>query len=317
MRHKISVIKGDGIGPEVINVTLKILQKIEETSSNSFEFIEYEAGDNCFKRYGKPLLDDTFKGVKKSDALLLGAVGETASKVILPIRQDLDLFANIRPIKTYNGIDFVIFRENTEGLYSSKGIRENDKAVDTRTITKKATQRIVKSACEYAIYHNLDKITIVDKSNVLETCRLFRETAIETISKYSLKFETMYVDNAAMQIVVNPKQFQIILTANLFGDILSDLAASLVGNLGILPSANIGEKFGMFEPVHGTAPDIAGKNMANPIGAVLSAKMLLEYLGETKSATIIEKAVRNTLKEKLTTTKEIEYSLLTNIGEAF
>lgn len=317
MSYKISVIKGDGIGPEVINVAIKVLQKIEGKTPISFEFIEYDAGDACQKKYGKPLPIETFEGVKKSDALLLGAIGETASKVILPIRQNLNLYANIRPINTYNGIDFVIFRENTEGLYSSKGVRQKTKAIDTRTITKKATQRITKAACEYAVSHNFDKITIVDKSNVLETCKLFRETAQETITKYPLNTETMYIDNAAMQIVTKPEQFQIILTTNLFGDILSDLSASLKGNLGILPSANIGEKFGMFEPVHGTAPDIVGKNIANPIGAILSAKMMLEYLGENKSSAIIDDAVRRTIKEKLTKTTDIETSVIANIEKVF
>lgn len=317
MSYKISIIKGDGIGPEVINVAIKVLKKIEEKTDVRFELTEYGAGDTCQKKYGEAFPKETFEGIKKTDVLLLGAIGETASKVILPLRQNLNLYANIRPINTYNETDFVIFRENTEGLYSSKGIRQKNKAIDTRIITKKATKNITKAACDYAISHNIDRITIVDKSNVLETCKLFRETAKETISQYNLKYDTMYVDNAAMQIAIKPEQFQIILTTNLFGDILSDLSASLVVNLGILPSANIGEKFGMFEPVHGTAPDIAGKNIANPIGAILSVKMMLEYFGETKIAKIIEDAVSKTLQEKYTKTTDIESSILTEIERAF
>ena len=311
MSYKISVIKGDGIGPEVINIALQVLQRLEKISPINFEFNEYEAGYMCLKKYGEALPHETIDGIKNSDALLLGAIGGSVAKVILPIRQGFDLFANIRPIKSYiNDVDFVIFRENTEGIYLSEGIREHDRAVDTRVITKKASKRITKLACDYAISHNLNKITVVDKANVLVSCELFRETALETISNYPIQAETMYVDNAAMQIVMKPKQFQVILTTNLFGDILSDLAASLIGGLGVAPSANIGEKFGMFEPVHGSAPDITGKGIANPIGSVLSAKMMLEYLGETNIAKIIEDAVRETLKKNLTGTVDISSSIM-------
>ena len=318
MIYKISVIKGDGIGPEVVDIALKVLQRLEEVTSINFEFNEYDAGDTCLKKQGEALPKETIEGIRKSDALLLGAIGESAAKVILPIRQGLDLFANIRPIKSYtNDVDFVIFRENTEGIYLSKGIREYDRAVDTRVITKKASKRITKLACDYAVSHNFNKITVVDKANVLVSCKLFRETALETISNYPIQAETMYVDNAAMQIVMKPKQFQVILTTNLFGDILSDLAASLIGGLGMSPSANIGEKFGMFEPVHGSAPDITGKGIANPIGAVLSAKMMLEYLGETRLAKIIEDTVRETLNENLTRTVDISSSLIDKLDRSF
>jgi len=314
MTYNISVIKGDGIGPEVINVALDVLKKIEENNSITFEFDEYEAGDACFKERGEAFPKETFDGIKKSDALFLGAIGETAAQVLLPIRQKLELFANIRPIKSYNSdVDFVFFRENTEGLYMSKGERNSEKAVDTRTITRRGSERIARAACDYAISKNIDKITVVDKSNVLETCKLFRETVLDVISEYPIKLECMYVDNAAMQIVKDPTQFQMIVTTNMFGDILSDLAAPFAGGLGLIPSANIGENFGMFEPVHGTAPGMAGKGTANPIAAVMSAKMMLDYFEEMKNAEKIENAVIKTAKEKHERTIEIQNSIIGNL----
>jgi 3-isopropylmalate dehydrogenase len=300
--YKIAVIPGDGIGKEVMEATIHVLDSLDVDLKYEYG----DAGDECYQKQGKALPDETIKLVKDSDACLFGAAGETAADVIVRLRQEMDLFANLRPVKSYPGtkalfddLDFMIIRENTEGMYVGQEEETEEGAIATRIISRKASERIIKYAFDYAEKTGRLKVTGIHKANVLKlTDGLFKKVFYEIAEKYKdIESEDFYVDATAMYLLTRPQSFDVIVTTNLFGDILSDEGAGLVGGLGLIPSANIGENNGLFEPVHGSAPDIAGKGVANPTAMILSAVMMLEYLNEAESAQVLDKAILNVLFE--------------------
>jgi 3-isopropylmalate dehydrogenase len=300
--YKIAIVPGDGIGKEVMEATLEVLDGL----NLDLKYEYGEAGDEYFEKNGVAILDETIDLIKNSDACLFGAVGETAADVIVKLRQELDLFVNLRPIKSYPGtnslfkdLDFVIVRENTEGIYVGQEEYTKDGAIAKRIITKEASERICNFAFKYAKDNNKKKVTAVHKANVLKkTDGLFKKVFYEVANKYpNIETEDYYVDAMAMYLLTKPQTFDVIVTTNLFGDILSDEGAGLVGGLGLIPSGNIGENNALFEPVHGSAPDIAGKGLANPTAMLLSAVMMLNYLNEVKNADLLADSIFNVLKE--------------------
>ena len=308
--YKIAVIPGDGIGKEVMEATINIL----EASKLEFEYTFANAGDEYAEKTGIPLPEETINIVKQSQACLFGAAGESAADVIVKLRRELDLYVNLRPVKSYpgtkclyNDIDFVIVRENTEGLYS--GIEEytKDGANAVRVITNKASERICRFAFEYAERTDRKKVTAVHKANVLKkTDGIFKDNFYKVAEEFSdVESDDKYVDATAMFLITKPDMFDVIVTTNLFGDILSDEGAGLVGGLGLIPSANIGENYGLFEPVHGSAPRLAGKGVANPSAMVLSAVMMLDHLNESEEARKLEKALINVLNEGKIVTNDL------------
>ncbi len=326
MNYKIAVIPGDGIGPEVIRETIKVLQKMEEKAEHTFPFTEVLAGGCAIDATGECLPEDTVKVCKESDAVLLGAVGgwkwdtlpgdQRPERALLGLRKELGLFANLRPALLFDdladacplkkeivegGLDLLVVRELTGGIYfGEKGFRETPMglaAYDVEQYAEDEVRRIAKVAFDMAKKRR-GKVTSVDKANVLESSRLWRRVVEEVASEHpDVTLEHLYVDNAAMQIIRDPKQFDVILTGNIFGDILSDEASQITGSIGMLPSASLGEgNFGMYEPVHGSAPDIAGKDLANPFATILSAAMMLRYtLGLLSEGEMIENAVKKVL----------------------
>lgn len=287
--YKISLITGDGVGPELSESVIEVLNAVNDKVGLKVEITKLEAGDAAFKKTGKALPDETLDSIKKSDACLKAPVGESAADVIVVLRRLLDLYANIRPAKSYpnmpslkEDIDMVIVRENTEDLYTGMEFDMGDTSIALRTISKSASQRIAEYAFMTAEQRNgKRKVTCVHKSNVMKkTDGLFAKSC-ETIGKKypKIAFEQMYVDACAMNLIRQPESFDVIVTTNLFGDILSDEASQVVGGLGMAPSANIGDRFALFEPVHGAAFDIAGKNIVNPSSFILSVKMMFEWLG--------------------------------------
>lgn len=309
--YEIAVIPGDGIGKEVMDATINVLNELNV----DFKYIFASAGDDCEKECGEALPEETINIVKNSDACLFGAAGETAADVIVRLRQEMKLFANLRPVKSYpntnalfDDLDFIIVRENTEGMYISNEERYTEEgAIARRIITKEAEERIINFAFKYAEENKKNKVTGVHKANVLKkTDGLFIELFNEIATKYpNIQSEDFYVDATAMYLITNPQHFEVIVTTNLFGDILSDEGAGLVGGLGLIPSANIGEDNGLFEPVHGSAPDIAGKNIANPVAMLLSAVMMLRYLGENDEADKLDSAILKVLDEGKYLTKDL------------
>ena len=327
MSRNIVVIKGDGIGEEIVDAALRILQKVSGSYHLNINYEEQFAGGAAIDRFGTPLPDATVVAAQSSAAVLLGAVGGPkwdhvapelrAEKAILGLRRALNLYANLRPVRIsasmtqhsplkqelIEGADIVIVRELNGGVYygdrqeadEAAGI---DRAWDVETYSVPEVERIVRIACETARKRN-GRVVSVDKANVLASSRLWRRTAEKTAAEYpDVQLSHMYVDNCAMQLVLGPKKFDVIVTGNLFGDILSDEAAVLAGSIGMLPSASLGDGPGLYEPIHGSAPDIAGKGMANPIGTILSTAMLLRYsLGCGTAADSIEAAVERTLAE--------------------
>lgn len=322
MTKKIAVLPGDGIGPEVIREAIKVLKRVADVFSHRFVFKQGLIGGAAIEKIGNPYPQETHRLCLDSDAILFGAVGNPKydkpgtrirpEQGLLKMRKSLGLYANIRPIFIYpfltdlsslkpevlDGVDFVIVRELTGGIYFGKKERKNDIALDVCQYSKMEIRRVARVAFDLAIKRR-KKITFIDKANVLETSRLWRETIQELLPDYpSLELNFQYVDNAAMQIVKAPNQFDVILTENLFGDILSDEASVIVGSLGILPSASLGKETALYEPVHGSYPQAAGKNIANPIAAILSAAMMLEFsFGLKKEAESIKRAVRITLEK--------------------
>jgi len=307
MKYKVAVIPGDGIGPEVMSSAVSVLTEMQERSRKfRFDFAEYMAGDAYKAKTGVAMTEETFEAVKASDVCLFSAVGASAKEVILPLRQRLNLYANIRPAKVYPNVpnikgqmDMVLVRENTEDLY--KGIQDGgpDWGVAMMVITRQASERIARYAFELAKREGRKKVTCVHKSNVLETtCGVFQDSCRKVAKGYpDIEYNEEIVDACAMKMVMYPDRFDVIVTTNLFGDILSDLAAGIVGGLGLAPSGNIGDKMAVFEPVHGSAPDIAGKGIANPIAQILSAGMMLDWLGEKKAAKALEASCIEVLKE--------------------
>ncbi len=287
--YKISLITGDGIGPEISDSAISVIDKINEKYDLTFEITKLLAGDKALEITGNPLPDETINIIKDSDACLKAPVGESAADVIVVLRRMLDLYANIRPAKSYphmpalrDDIDMVIVRENTEDLYKGDEFLIDGVAVALRTISEKASTRIAKYAFEMATQRdNMRKVTCVHKSNVLRiTDGLFSKCCEDVSKDYpDIKFEQMYVDACAMNLIRQPEKFDVVVTTNLFGDILSDESSQVVGGLGMAPAANIGDNFALFEPVHGAAFDIAGDGIANPSSFLLSIKMMFDWLG--------------------------------------
>jgi homoisocitrate dehydrogenase len=302
MQKIVTLINGDGIGAEVIPMAHRVLEKF----GLPITFQYAQAGFHTFEQTGNALPDKTLALCQNSDAVLFGATQSPMGKVagysspILGLRKHFDLFANLRPA-LMNDIDMLIVRENTEGMYSRRERVEDDgnTAILERIITRHASQRIVRLACEHAMKRR-KHLTIVHKANVLkETCGLFRTVALEVVRDFpDLTVHEQLVDSCAMFMVQNPQRFDVIVTTNLFGDILSDLAAGLTGGLGIAPSANVGiGKTAVFEPVHGSAPDIVGKGIADPRAAILSGAMLLAHLGFAEEATRLQNVTYHTAHE--------------------
>lgn len=287
--YKISLITGDGIGPELSESAISVLDTIHDKLDLKFDITKLSAGDKALSETGKALPDETVTAIKNSDACLKAPVGESAAEVIVVLRRMLDLYANIRPAKSYphmpalrDDIDMVIVRENTEDLYTGKEFSLGDSSVALRIISVKASKRIAKYAFETATQRDsMKKVTCVHKSNVMRiTDGMFAKACTDVSKDYpDITFEEMYVDACAMNLIRQPEQFDVVVTTNLFGDILSDESSQVVGGLGMAPAANIGDNFALFEPVHGAAFDIAGKNIANPSSFLLSIKMMLDWLG--------------------------------------
>ena len=291
--YNISLITGDGIGPELSESAISVLETIHDKLGIKTKITSLEAGDAALEKIGQALPDETFQSIKSSDACLKAPVGESAADVIVVLRRKLDLYANIRPAKSYpntpslrDDIDLVIVRENTEDLYTGQEFVMDDSAVALRIITEKASKRIAKHAFETAIQRgNKKHVTCVHKSNVMrKTDGLFASSCESIAKEFSdVKFDQMYVDACSMNLIRQPQEFDVIVTTNLFGDILSDESSQVVGGLGMAPAANLGDNFGLFEPVHGAAFDIAGKQIANPTSFIQSIKMMLEWLGNKNS----------------------------------
>ena len=287
--YKISLITGDGIGPELSESAISILNTIHDKLDLKFEIKKLSAGDKALAETGKALPDETVDSIRQSDVCLKAPVGESAADVIVVLRRMLDLYANIRPAKSYphmpalrDDIDMVIVRENTEDLYTGKEFSLGDSSVALRIISEKASKRIAQYAFETATQRDsMRKVTCVHKSNVMRiTDGMFAKACTDVSKDYpDITFEEMYVDACAMNLIRQPDQFDVIVTTNLFGDILSDESSQVVGGLGMAPAANIGDNFALFEPVHGAAFDIAGQNIANPSSFLLSIKMMLDWLG--------------------------------------
>jgi len=295
------VVPGDGIGREVTPVAVDVLDAVGD-----FEFVHAAAGDAVAERRGTPLPEDTRAAVETADATLFGAAGESAADVILPLRAAVDSFVNVRPARTYPGVDavqpetdVVFLRENTEGVYAGHEAELADGvATCTRVVTEDASRRLAEYACEHAP----GGFTVAHKANVMRvTDGLFRETVESVAAENGVETEAALMDALAMHLVEDPGGYDVVVCPNLAGDVLSDLAAGLVGGLGLLPSANVGPERGVFEPVHGTAPDIAGEGVANPAAAVLSAAMLLEFLGHGDAGERVRGAVEDVLERGPTT----------------
>jgi methanogen homoisocitrate dehydrogenase len=318
--YTITVIPGDGIGPEVMEATLNILK----ASDLEFDFHEARAGYACFEDIGTNLPDETVEMAKHSDATLFGAVTSVPEQKtvgsILALRKKLGLYANLRPVKSYPGVkavyddlDILIIRENSEGLYSEIEEYTEEGATALRVITRKASERISKLAFEEALKRGKTRVTAVHKANVLrKSDGVFRDSFWKVAKEYNqmdayrdIETDEFYVDAAAMFLVTDPHRFQVMVTTNLFGDILSDEGAGLVGGLGMAPSANIGDDNGLFEPVHGSAPDIAGKGVANPAAMILSACLMLQFLGEHQEAFKLERALLGVLEQGTSLTPDL------------
>lgn len=310
--YKLAVIPGDGIGLEVIEALLYIMDGMDF----EFDYTMASAGEECFKEIGTTIPDETVDTAKKADATLFGAVTTVPGNksAIITLRKALDLYANLRPVKSYpgiknlfNNIDIVIVRENTEGLYS--GIEEYtaDGATALRVVTRAASERISRFAFRHAEKNSRNKVTAVHKANVLKkTDGIFRDSFFRVAKEYpNVDSDEKYVDAAAMFLLTQPHEFDVIVTTNLFGDILSDEGAGLVGGLGMAPSANIGDKNALFEPVHGSGPDIAGRGISNPSAMILSAVMMLNYLDEPEEARKLELALLEVLNERKVITPDL------------
>ncbi|MDY5305461.1 3-isopropylmalate dehydrogenase [Fusobacterium gastrosuis] len=324
MEYKIAVLKGDGIGPEIIAETIKVLDKVAGKYGHKFVYQRGYLGGESIDKYGVPYSEETSRICRNSDAILLGAVGgpkwneieadKRPEKGLLAIRKELAVYTNLRPAILFkelrsasplkdeiveDGLDVMIVRELTGGIYFGPREYSEEKAVDTMPYTRNEIERIARKAFEIARNRN-KKLTSVDKHNVLDTSKLWRKIVNEVAKDYpDIEVSHMYVDNAAMQLIINPRQFDVILTENMFGDILSDEASMLTGSLGMLPSASLGDgKLGLYEPCHGSAPDIAGQNIANPIATIMSAAMMLRYSFDLEDEAIaIEKAIEEVLSQ--------------------
>ena len=344
MRKNIAVILGDGIGPEVTKQSIKVLNAVGERFGHEFYYTYALMGADAIDKTGNPLPDETLETCENSDAILFGAIGDPkydndpTAKVrpeqgLLRLRKSLGLFANIRPVATFSslhylsplkskqleGVDFVVYRELTGGIYfgkkelNSEGSEASDLCIYNRTEIERIAHLAFKAAQK-----RKKKLTLVDKANVLETSRLWRRVVQEIAINYpDVTVDYMFVDNASMQIIVNPKQFDVILTENMFGDIISDEASVISGSLGMLPSASVGERTALFEPIHGSYPQAAGKDIANPTGSILSTALLLDHLNMNTEAALVREAVTWALDSKFIT-KDIDpinYYFTSTIGD--
>jgi len=344
MRKNIAVILGDGIGPEVTKQSIKVLNAVGERFGHEFYYTYALMGADAIDKTGNPLPDETLETCENSDAILFGAIGDPkydndpTAKVrpeqgLLRLRKSLGLFANIRPVATFSslhylsplkskqleGVDFVVYRELTGGIYfgkkelNSEGTEASDLCIYNRTEIERIAHLAFKAAQK-----RKKKLTLVDKANVLETSRLWRRVVQEIAINYpDVTVDYMFVDNASMQIIVNPKQFDVILTENMFGDIISDEASVISGSLGMLPSASVGERTALFEPIHGSYPQAAGKDIANPTGSILSTALLLDHLNMNTEAALVREAVTWALDSKFIT-KDIDpinYYFTSTIGD--
>ena len=307
--HDVVLISGDGIGPEITESVVRVL----EASGAQINWITAKAGMGAYEETGEPLPQETIRLFDRYKIALKGPlatpVGRGFRSVNVSLRQQFNLFSNIRPAKTlpgvkspFSGVDLITFRENTQGMYigQERHVGEDENHAETiAVVTRSASERIIRSAFDYAVKHGRKKVTLVHKANILKlTTGLFLDIGREISEEYpQIEFTDMIVDNTAMQMVLNPHQFDIIVTTNLFGDILSDLASGLVGGLGVTGSANIGEEHAIFEAVHGSAPDIAGKGIANPTALLFSSIMMLRHLNETTLADKIQNAIYTVLQD--------------------
>ncbi len=328
MEYKIALLPGDGIGPEVTKQAQKALKAISEVYGHNFSYKEAPVGAIAIDQTGEPLPDSTLEVCYNSDAILFGAIGDPkydndpTAKVrpeqgLLKLRKSLGLFTNIRPVKAYEtlisksplkeeivtGTDFTIYRELTGGIYFGEKKLSEDGTVasDLCEYSEKEIERITHLAFKAARTRR-NKLTLVDKANVLESSRLWRRVVTTIAKSYpEVALDYLFVDNAAMQIILNPSQFDVILTENMFGDIISDEGSVICGSIGLLASASVGETSAMFEPIHGSYPQAKGKNIANPIASILSAAMMLEHLGLSEEAELISKAVEKSLEQNIVT----------------
>ncbi len=355
MKYRLTLLPGDGIGPEVVDAALKVMNYVAEKFKVSVETQEHLMGGCSFDAHGAPLTEEALQACYDSDAVLLGAVGGykwenlehhlKPEAALLKLRKSLGLFANIRPAKVYSsfmnssslkgevlkGTNFVVFRELTGGIYfgEPRGF-DDDRGYNTMVYSKYEVERIAHMAFKTA-RNRKGNVTNVDKANVLEVSQFWRNVVEEVAKEYpDVELSHMYVDNAAMQIVRDPKQFDVIVTGNIFGDIISDIAGMITGSLGMLPSASLGSEYALYEPVHGSAPDIAGKNIANPIAAISSVGMMFEHsFGMTKAAELIEESIEQTLnqgyrtadigskEDKIVSTVEFTGLVIQNIEEVY
>jgi 3-isopropylmalate dehydrogenase len=344
MQKNIVIIEGDGVGPEVTRQAVKVLDAVAEKGGHEFSYRYCLMGADAIDKTGNPLPDETIEAALNSDAILFGAIGHPKydnnpsatvrpEQGLLKLRKSLQLFANIRPVTTYpalqhlsplkarmlEGVDFIIYRELTGGIYFGKKetAADGSRASDDCVYTREEIERIAHLAFKKA-QQRKKRLTLVDKANVLETSRLWRKVVQEIAVQYpDVKVDFLFVDNAAMQIIVNPRQFDVILTENMFGDILSDEASVISGSLGLLPSASIGKGAALFEPIHGSYPQATGKDIANPLGSILSVAMLLDHLGLHQDAAKVREAVDWTLQNGFVT-KDIDpvnFYFTSTIGE--
>ena len=305
--HKITLIPGDGIGPEVTGSTVKIL----EAAGFQAEWEVVNAGAEVFEKTGVLVPDEVFQSIERNKVALKGPIATPIGKgfrsINVQLRKKYDLYSNIREVKNipgvkskYDNIDLVIFRENTEGLYIGiEEMEDEDTAVAKKVVTRKGSMRIAKAAFEYAVQHGKTKVAAVHKANILKLADgLFLDCVREVAKDYpDVKLSEVIVDNMCMQMVMNPSQFEVIVAPNLYGDLLSDLAAGLVGGLGLVPGANIGNDIAIFEAVHGSAPDIAGQNLANPIAVLLCAVHMMKYLEDFDRAELVYRAIIEVMEE--------------------
>jgi methanogen homoisocitrate dehydrogenase len=296
---RIAIVEGDGIGHEVIPVARRVLELLHP----EYEYFNVDVGYGEWERTGCPCTDPDIAELKTADAILFGAVTTPPMKdyqsVVLRIRKALDLYANLRPVKN-DSFDILIVRENTEGLYSGIEEATPERATTLRIVSRKGTERIIRKAIELARQRN-GVLTIGHKANVIKSDVFFRDICLAEAKAAGVPCNDKFIDALSLDLLQHPANYSVVVTTNMFGDILSDVAAFLVGGLGLVPSANIGDRYALFEPVHGSAPDIAGKNIANPIAAVRSVSMLLDYLGDSSGAASVEASVRRVLRQGICT----------------
>ncbi len=315
--HNVTLIKGDGIGPSIMEAAVKVI----DASGAKIQWHEAEAGMGAFEKYGTPLPDATLESFEKTRVAFKGPlttqVGSGFRSINVELRQRYELYANVRPAKSWPGVktrfedvDIVIVRENTEGLYA--GLEhyltpKKDIAESLAVITREGSQRVIDYAFRYARDNGRAKVTVCHKANILKYSQgLFLDVAREISKQYpDIQFDEKIIDAACMHMVMNPQQFDVVVCTNMFGDILSDLTAGLVGGLGLIPGANIGKDAALFEAVHGSAPDIAGKNLANPTAVMMGGVMMLNYLGETTAATRMQDAIETVINEGVYVTPDL------------